>query len=156
MTLIRFSLLIGRHFNRSVDTLIVNQSSISNFKKCMMLHAQKIVYNYGMLNIMITEIFKFKQQDQHTTVNTMCKLKVKLLVLFLLRPTKNLVFRATVLKTLGRDSCGFFKNWNLNYKDPNGKKQRFFFHKKKSRVGHFRLVGSVCPKHRIFFRPNHT
>ena len=51
----------------------------------------------------------------------------------------NLVFRATVLKTLGRVSpvlfvC-FFKKWNLNYKDPNKKKH---FRKKKSKVGWFR------------------
>ena len=43
-----------------------------------------------MLNIMITEVFKFKQQVQHTTVNTMCKLKVKLLVLFLLTKLKKM------------------------------------------------------------------
>jgi len=44
----------------------------------------------------------------------------------LLRPkTINLVFRAMVLKTLGRVGsvflCVFFKNWNLNYKDLNEK-----------------------------------
>ena len=30
----------------------------------------------------------------------------------------NLVFRAMVLKTLGRVGSVFFKNWTLNYKDP--------------------------------------
>ena len=38
---------------------------------------------------------------------------------------RNLVFRATVLKTLGRVGSAFFKNWNLNYKDPNEKKKVF-------------------------------
>jgi len=38
---------------------------------------------------------------------------------------KNLVFRATVLKTLGRVGSVFFKNWNLNYKDPNKKNNNF-------------------------------
>ena len=37
------------------------------------------------------------------------------------RPKKNLVFRATVLKTLGRVGSFFFLNWNLNYKYPNEK-----------------------------------
>jgi len=32
---------------------------------------------------------------------------------------------ATVLKTLGRVGSVFFKNWNLNYKDPNEKKGIF-------------------------------
>ena len=32
---------------------------------------------------------------------------------------KNMVFRATVLKTLGSVGSFFFKNWNLSYKDPN-------------------------------------
>jgi len=55
----------------------------------------------------------------------------------ILRPkNNNLVFRAMVLKTLGRvGSVFFFKNWNLNYKDPNEKKM--YFCKKKSRVGRF-------------------
>jgi len=34
---------------------------------------------------------------------------------------KNIVFRATVLKTLSKVGSDFFKNWNLNYEDPNEK-----------------------------------
>ena len=34
---------------------------------------------------------------------------------------KNLVFRATVFKTLGRVGWVFFKELNLNYKNPNEK-----------------------------------
>jgi len=45
-----------------------------------------------------------------------------------IRPNKkNLMFRARVLKTLGRvGSVVFFKDWKLNYKDPNEKKIRNF------------------------------
>jgi len=41
-----------------------------------------------------------------------------------------------VLKTLGRVGSVFFKNWNLNYKDPNEKNGIFV--KKKSGVVRFR------------------
>jgi len=37
----------------------------------------------------------------------------------------NLVFMATVLKTLGRVGSGVFKNQNLKYKDPNEKNTVF-------------------------------
>jgi len=45
-----------------------------------------------------------------------------------IRPNKkNLMFRARVLKTLGRvGSVVFFKDWKLNYKDPNEKKSGIF------------------------------
>jgi len=45
----------------------------------------------------------------------------------------NLVFRAKVLKTLRRVGSvffAFFKNWILNYKDPNEKKLGIFVKKK--------------------------
>jgi len=48
---------------------------------------------------------------------------------------KNHVFRATVLKALGRVGCCFFKNWNLNYKDHNEKKEGIFVKKSLGSAG---------------------
>jgi len=44
-------------------------------------------------------------------------------------PKKIFLFRATVLKTLGRVGSVFFNNWNLNYKDTNVKNPGIFVNK---------------------------
>ena len=67
-----------------------------------------------------------------------------------LRPKKQSCVQGNSLKSFRQGQLwGFLRN--LIYKDPNGKKNRYF--RKKSRVGRFRQVGSGCWKPRIFFRP---
>ena len=56
----------------------------------------------------------------------------------------------TVLKTLGRVGSVFFLRIEASVIKTQTKNKRYF-RKNKSRVGRFLLVGSGCPKHRIFF-----